>query len=120
MRATSRRSPARPPSDETLDFCRAAAEQKGQIDALDRAVSGILLSDASTGREDWPYEILGRAIGDVRIPRGANLSDLDLRDLDIPNGAVWEDIRLHGAVLTGQQMRGVDFRGVSFEGDLAG
>ena len=112
---------ANPLSQETIEFCCAVVKQKNLEDKFNPALTRRIVSDDP--RQD--RELIWRLIqaggnGVVAPPPGANLSELDFRDLQLKPGAVWESINLDRAVLTGLKARNIVFRNVSFENAFIG
>ena len=110
-----------PLSRETIEFCFAAVKQKNREEEFDRALIGRITSDDP--REDraliWRLiQFEGSEV--VAPPSGANLSRLDLRDLRLKPGVVWQGINLEHAVLTGLKAHDITFRNVAFENAFIG
>ncbi|MEM6942634.1 MAG: NACHT domain-containing protein, partial [Pseudomonadota bacterium] len=111
----------RNPSQESLEFCCAAAHAGGRGMEFEKALAALLVSNRPLAERSLAYRIRKmREEGPAALPRGANLTEFDLRDVRLSPGTVWEDVRLDGACLTGLQADGVWFRGVSFEGAWLG
>ena len=105
-----------PLSRETIEFCLAAIKQKNRQDEFDRALTGRITSDDPRADRALIWRLMQFEGGEVVAPpSGANLSGLDLRDLRLRHGVVWQGINLEQAVLTGLKARDVVFQNVVFD-----
>ena len=105
-----------PLSRETIEFCFATIKQKNREEEFNRALTGRITSDDARADRALIWRLMRVEGGEVVTPpSGANLSGLDLRDLRLKPGAVWQGINLEQAVLTGLKARDVVFQNVAFE-----
>ena len=106
-----------PLSQETIEFCFAAVKQKNRQDEFNRVLTRGIISDDPRENRALIWRLMQVEGGEdvTAPPSGANLSRLDLRDLRLRHGAVWQDINLEQAVLTGLEARDITFQNVSFE-----
>ena len=104
-----------PLSRETIEFCFAAVKQKNREEEFNRALTGRIISDDPKEDRALIWRLMQVEGGEVLAPpSGANLSRLDLRDLRLKPGAVWQGINLEHAVLTGLKARDVAFQNAAF------
>ena len=105
-----------PLSRETIEFCFASVKQKNREDEFNRALTGRITSDDPKEDRALIWRLIQFEGGEVVAPpSGANLSELDLRDLRLRSGAVWQGVNLEHAVLTGLKARDVVFQNVAFD-----
>ena len=106
-----------PLSRETIEFCLATVKQKNRQDEFNHALTGRITSDDSRADRALIWRLMQFEGNGVVTPppSGANLSRLDLRDLRLKPGAVWQGINLEQAVLTGLKARDIVFQNVAFE-----
>ena len=110
-----------PLSRETIEFCLATVKQKSREDEFNRALTVRIISDDARADRALIWRLMQFEGGEVVAPSsGANLSGLDLRDLRLKPGAVWQGINLDQAVLTGLKACDITFRNVSFENAFIG
>ena len=110
-----------PLSRETIEFCFAAIKQKNREEEFNRALTGRITSDDPRADRALIWRLMRIEGGEVVAPpSGANLSGLDLRDLRLKPGAVWQGVNLEHAVLTGLKARDVVFQNVAFENAFIG
>ena len=110
-----------PLSRETIEFCLATVKQKSREDEFNRALTVRIISDDARADRALIWRLMQFEGGEVVAPSsGANLSGLDLRDLRLKPGAVWQGINLEQAVLTGLKACDITFRNVSFENAFIG
>ena len=105
-----------PLSRETIEFCFATVKQKNRQDEFNRALTGRIISNDPKEDRALIWRLMQIEGGEVLAPpSGANLSGLDLRDLRLRPGAVWQGINLEQAVLTGLKARDVVFQNAAFD-----
>ena len=106
-----------PLSRETIEFCFASVKQKNLEDKFNRALTRRIISDDPREDRALIWRLMQVEGGEVVTapPSGANLSGLDLRDLRLKPGTVWDRINLEHAVFTGIKAGNIVFRNVCFE-----
>ncbi|MEM6405544.1 MAG: NACHT domain-containing protein, partial [Pseudomonadota bacterium] len=105
-------------SRETCQFVRAIAQSNNTQANLQHGIHQILCAEAAAEARLFCLQMQQELHPDHTLPQGANLSDLDLRGLDMTGNSTpvtWQQVNLSAAWLNRSQAERIHFRACNFQ-----